>query len=47
MKNKFAVALGRLGKGRKKTMSTTAIKSRRANIAKAQAARWPKKELKP
>ena len=43
MKNKFAVQLGKLGKGKKKTMSTPAIKSRRLNIIKARAARWPKK----
>ena len=42
-KNFNAAALGRLGKGKPKTMSTIAIKSRLVSIAKARAARWPKK----
>ena len=38
-----ARALGRLGKGKKKTRSPAAVAAWRANIQKAVAARWPKK----
>jgi hypothetical protein len=39
-----ARALGRLGKGKKKTRSEAALAAWRANIAQACAKRWPRKE---
>jgi hypothetical protein len=40
MKNRKMSALGKLGKGRKKTMTAAAIKARRRNLRKARWKRW-------
>jgi hypothetical protein len=41
-KNPAAVALGKLGKGKKKRLSKAEIKRRTERIKKAQALRWTK-----
>jgi hypothetical protein len=41
--NKHAQQLGRLGRGKKKTLSPAEIKRRTAQLARVRARRWRKK----
>jgi hypothetical protein len=45
--NKAAQELGRLGKGKKKTLSPEEIERRKKRLAYAREKRWPKKETPP
>jgi len=45
MKNRAAVALGRLAKGKAKALSPEERKARAERLAKARALRWRKKAL--
>jgi len=43
MTNRAASALGKLGKGKKKTLTAAEIDRRKKRLAKAREKRWPKK----
>jgi hypothetical protein len=42
-KNPYASALGKLAKGKPKTLTSEEIESRTKRLAKARKKRWPKK----
>jgi hypothetical protein len=42
--NKAAQQLGRLGKGKKKTLAPEEIERRKKRLADARGKRWPKKD---
>jgi hypothetical protein len=45
--NKHAQQLGRLGKGKKKTLTPAEIKRRTAQLARVRKRRWRKRKSKP
>ena len=47
MKNPYASALGKLAKGKPKTITKAESKRRAERAAKARKARWPKQPRKP
>jgi hypothetical protein len=47
MMNKAAQQLGRLGRGKKKTLTPAELKRRTAQLARVRARRWRKRKGKP